>query len=163
MQWVLTRTFRDLAIVVVLIIACPLIKKAGEIWVLTLIPGLLPVLLPRTGPKLLGGAFGLALFALAVLAQTHLVVAGRDLHIDFAPPWATLGEIYFLLANWHLLWYGLIGVVIIAWRQLLSPPLAPLTAIVATGLFFVAMLFVFPNLRFALADPPTQERLTLHF
>ena len=162
MRWVTTRAVRDLGLVVLFAAACPLIKTTGAIWALTLIPGFAMALLAQRGPKLLAGGLGLAMFLVAVLAQTQLVVAGHSLHLDFAPAWSALGETYLLFANWHLLWYGFIGVAILAWRHLLAPPLAPLTAIVVAGLFFVLTLFFFPGLRFKLVDPPTLDRATLH-
>ena len=47
----------------------------------------------------------------------------RD-HLDYAPAWADLAESYFLLGNWHILWYGAIAIAILAWRSLLAPALA---------------------------------------
>jgi hypothetical protein len=161
MQWIRTRAPRDVILALLLAVACPLVKATGAICALTLVPGLAVALWPRRGPRIVAGALALALFGVAVLAQTFPVVAGRSLHLDFAPVWSTLHENLFLFANWHLLWYGLIGITLLAWRHMAASALAPLTAIVAAALCMVLLLFLFPTLRGWLIDPPTFERATL--
>jgi len=103
--------------------------------------------MPRLGAKVVGAGFGLVLFALAVLAQTNFVVAGRSLHLDFAPAWAELAESYLITGSWNLLWYGALGAAILAWRRIQAPPLLPLATIVAAGMLFVLILFAFPGVR----------------
>jgi hypothetical protein len=60
------------------------------------------------------------------------------------------------------LWYGAIAVTLLAWRQLLSPALAPVSAIVATAAVFLFVLVGFPGARAWLADQTTVNRATLH-
>ena len=109
-------------------------------------------------------AIGLALtiFALAVLAQTNPVIFGYRLHQDFDPAWRALGETQFLLSNWHLLWYATIIAAALAWRQLATPALAPLTAIVVTGGVFLVIVFSFTIARNWVIEQTTINRATLH-
>ena len=71
---------------------------------------------------------------------------GHKVHLQFAPAWPALGESYFVLGNWNLLWYGVLAVILLAGRTLLTPPLAPLTAIAAAGTLFVLALFAWLTL-----------------
>ncbi len=162
LQWVSTRTARDAAVAVFFVAACPLIKSTGAIAALTLLPGLVVALTPGRGGKIVGWAFALVVFGLAVLAQTSFTVAGRSLHLDFAPDWLALGESLFLEANWNLLWYGAVAAGILAWRQLRAPAILPLAAIIGAGVVYVLILFAFPATRAFVADPVTVNREALH-
>jgi hypothetical protein len=162
LQWAGTRTLRDAALAACFAAACPLIKIVGAVWLLALLPGVTVALAPRQGRKLVAIALGVIAAALVVLAQTSFVVAGHPLHLDFAPAWTSFSDSLFLLGNWNLLWYGVIGAALLAWRQSLTPPLLPLAAIVATGLFLVSILLFFPGSAQWLADAPGVDRAMLH-
>jgi hypothetical protein len=162
LRWCESRSGRDAGLALVLAVACTQVAAPGIAWALTLAPGMLVVLLPRQGAKSVAAGIGISMFVLVALANTHLQVAGRSLHLEFAPPWQTLGQSYFLLANWHLLWYGVLAIALLAWRELVAPPLAPLTAIVATALLLLLVLVGFPEARSWLAGPLTPNRATLH-
>ncbi len=157
-----TRATGDAIIALVLLAALPTIKKPGLVWALTVMPGLLVAFVPRYAMRVLGIGFVLAVLTLLYLAQSSPVVLGYRLHLDFAPAWSALFESYFLLGNWHLLWYAFVAAVLLERRRLLSPELAPFTAIVATGLFFLFIVFGFTNARAWVADLTTVNRATLH-
>jgi len=163
LRWSVTRDAREAGLALLLAVACTQIKLPGLAWALTLVPGVVVVLLPRQGLKLAAIGFGVALFLFAVLARTHPVIFNYRLHLDFDPAWHALGETHFLLSNWHLLWYGAIVAALLAWRQLASPALAPLTAVVAAGALFLAVVFGFTNARNWVTDQTTVNRATLHF
>jgi hypothetical protein len=158
LHWVATRTVRDAAVAALFIAACPLIKVAGAALALTLLPGVLVALAPQQGRKLAAIALAVIASALTVLAQTTFVVAGRSLHLDFAPSWTSLSDSLFLLGNWNLLWYGVIGAALLAWRQSLVPPLLPLAAIVVASLFLVSIVFAFPGSAQWIADAASVDR-----
>ena len=101
-------------------------------------------------------------FALLVLAQTHPVVLGYRLHFDFAPAWDSLLDSFFLLGNWNLLWYAVIATAIVGCTTLRTPPLQALSAIVASGVLFLAVVFAFTNARDWVTDQTTINRATLH-
>lgn len=162
LRWSAGRDARDAWLAALFAIACTQIKTPGVAWALTLIPAVIVVLLPRIGPKLVAAGLGATVFALAVLAQTSGTVLGYRLHLDFEPAWLSLGESYFLLGSWNLLWYGAIAAALLAWRQLAAPPLVPLTMIVAAGLVFLFIVFGFTNAREWVADQTTVNRATLH-
>ena len=70
-RWARRRDWRDAAVCMLLTIACPLIKTPGWSGPLTLIPGVVVVLLPRRGLRIVGVAFALVAIALLALARTQ--------------------------------------------------------------------------------------------
>ena len=162
LRWTQSRSMRDASLAILLAIACTQIKVPGLVWALTLLPGVVVVLLPRQGPKVVAVGLAVTLFALAILAQTHPVVFTYRLHLDFDPAWRALGETQFLLSNWHLLWYAAIVAALLAWRQLAAPDLAPLTAVMVTGGLFLVVVFSFTNARQWVTEQTTINRATLH-
>ena len=162
LRWVRSRSLRDAAVALFLAVACTQIKVPGLVWALTLVPGVVVALLPRRGPRYVAIGFAATLFGLAVLAQTSTVILNYRLHLDFDPAWRALAETHFLLANWHLLWYAAIAAALLAWRQLASPSLAPLTAVAAAGTLFLVVVFSFTNARLWVTEQTTINRATLH-
>ncbi len=162
LRWLDDRETGDAVLALLLLAACPLIKVPGRVWLLTLVPALLVAFFPRHGRKLVAAGFAVALFALLVLARTNPVILNYRLHLEFAPEWGALADSYFLLGNWHLLWYGAIAAALLGWRQLMSPRLAPFTMVVAAGGVFLFVVFAFTNARAWVADQTTVNRATLH-
>jgi hypothetical protein len=161
LRWHAWRCIDDAALAALLALACAQIGAPGSAWALSLAAGVLVALLPRHGLRLVAAGLGVALFVVVALTQTHLPFGGRPLHLEFAPPWPALGQSFFLLANWHLLWYGVLATLPFAWRELVAPSLAPLTAIVATALVLLFVLIGFPDARAWLAGATTPNRLAL--
>lgn len=161
-RWTRGRDPLDAVFALLLGLACPLIKVPGAVWVLTLLPGAVVALLPRRGPQLVALAFAVAALLLLFLAQSTPMILGYRLHLDFQPPWRALAEAYFLFNNWHLLWYAVVALAIIGARHLVRPPLAPLTAVVASGLAFLGVVFTFTNGAAWVSDFTTVNRATLH-
>jgi hypothetical protein len=161
-RWAMRRDMRDAVIALLLAGACPLIKTPGWIWAATLIPGVVIVLLPRRGARIVGVGFALAALALLTLARTEPTLLGYRLHLNFAPAWAQLVKSYYLMGNWNLLWYAVIALVAFGWRHLTKPPLLPLTAVTAAGLCFLFFVFAFTEAAAWLADLTTANRATLH-
>jgi len=161
-RWSLRRALDDAVLAGVLAIACTTIKTPGIVWALCLVPGVVLATMPRHAARII--AFGLfaALMTLAVLAQTSPVILGYRLHLDFAPAWQALADSLFLLGNWHLLWYVAIVVAIAAWRDVRSPVLAPLAAVLAAGLVFLLVAFSFTNARNWVTEQTTVNRAVLH-
>jgi hypothetical protein len=162
LRWIDTRSMRDAVPVLLLAVACTQVKTPGLVWALTLVPGVLVALLPRQGLK--AAAIGLVavLITLVALARTNPIVLGYRLHMDFDPAWRALGETQFLLSNWHVLWYAAIAAALLAGRQLARPPLAPLTAVMATGSLFLVVAFSFTNARAWVTEQTTINRAMLH-
>src|SRR5205807_2206093 len=109
------------------------VKTPGIAWALTLLPAIVLVVFPRRGVSILAAGLAIALTALLILARTEASVLGYHLHLDFAPPWLGMFESMFLLGNWHLLWYAILVVAVVGWREIVSRPIAPLSATVAAG------------------------------
>jgi hypothetical protein len=162
LRWTSTREPGDGLLALLFLAACPLVKIPGAVWALTLLPGLVVALLGRTGIRLVLIGFAVIGVVLVVLAQTTSRVMGYDLRLDFAPAWGALGNSFFLLSNWHLLWYGVIGIAILARRQLLSPSLAPMTMVIATAFVFLFIVFGFTNARDWVENQTTINRAVMH-
>jgi len=162
LRWARSRSIADAIVAIFLAIACTQIKVPGLVWALTLAPGAVVALLPRRGPRYVLIGFAVALFALVVLAQTSPVILTYRLHLDFDPAWRALAETHFLLANWHLLWYAALAAALLAWRDLGSPALAPLTAVAAAATLFLVVVFSFTNARLWVTEQTTINRATLH-
>lgn len=161
-RWSRSRTPRAAALALLLALACTTIKTPGIVWALTLVPGVVLAALPRHGPRLVAAGLVVSLVALAVLAQTSPVILGYRLDLDFAPAWEALVDSLFLLGNWHLLWYAVIAGTIVAWRDLRTPPLVSLSAIVGAGVVFLLVAFSFTNARNWVTDQTTINRAVLH-
>jgi hypothetical protein len=154
---------RDAVLVAVLALACTQIRTPGLGWAATLIPGLIATLFPRRGVSAALILLAATWFAIIALAQTHPVFFGFPLHLAFGPNWSSLTESYFLLGSWNLLWYAALATAILAWRDLVSPSLAPMTLVAAAGLTLLFVVVAFPNARAAVADQTSVNRATLQF
>ena len=163
LRWQQVRNGSDAGLALTFALACTQIKNPGLFWALTLVPGFAAALWPRHAVKLAASAFGGALLLLLILARTSVTLFNYRLHLDFDPAWVALGESYFLLGNWHLLWYGALAAAALAWRQLFTPALAPLTVVVAGGVLFLFVVFGFTNARAWVEGQTTVNRATLHF
>jgi hypothetical protein len=161
-RWSRERTVASASLALLFAVACTTIKTPGLVWALTLLPGVVLVLMPQRGPRVVAIGVAVVLLTLAVLAQTDPVVLGYRLHLDFAPAWVALADSLFLLGNWHLLWYAVIAAALVGWHVLRSPALAPLSVTVASGLLFLVVAFAFTNARNWVTDQTTINRAVLH-
>ncbi|MEP7208068.1 MAG: hypothetical protein ABI920_14100 [Casimicrobiaceae bacterium] len=163
LRWARSRSRIDAGLALVLALACTQVKNPGLPWALTLVPAVIVTLVPRNGARTVAYLFGGALLLVAILAQTHPVVLHYRLHLDFDPAWSALARSYFLLGNWHLLWYGVLAAAVLARRDLLESQLIALTVTIAAGMLFLFIVFGFTNARDWVADQTSINRATLHF
>ncbi len=162
LRWTRSRAVSDAAVAVLMALACTQVKNPGWFWAATLVPGVLVVLLPRRGVRIVLAGFAIAALTLVALARFQLSLFNYQIKLDFNPAWSDLLSSYFLLGNWHLLWYGAIAAALLAWRQLLAPAMAPLTMVIAGGLLFLFFVFGFTTASFYISDQTTVNRATLH-
>ena len=162
LRWIDRRNAADAACAILFAVACTQVKNPGWFWAATLVPGFVVARWPRYGLRIAFGAFALAAIAVVALARFKLRLFNYELNMLYAPPWGDLAQSYFLLGNWNLLWYGAIGVALLAWRSLLAPSMAPLTTIVVGGLFFLFVVFGFTTASYYITDQTTVNRATLH-
>jgi hypothetical protein len=108
-----------------LIVACPLIKREGLIWILTFLPPLLVAQLSRKAALAVGSS-GLAALVVGYLAGgisiggfqitpevIQIPFLGRfELALHFV--WEPFSRNLFLMSNWHLLWYLAIAALCLA-------------------------------------------------
>jgi hypothetical protein len=162
-RWNATRDRADAALMILLALACTQITASGLGWAATLLFGLIVAFAPRRGLGIAAAALVALLFVLAVCAQTDFNVMGHLVHPRFAPASPALGESYFVLGSWNILWYAVLAVIPLAGRSLVSPPLATLTIVAAAGALFVLVLFAFPEIAAWRGDRITLNRATLQF
>ncbi|MCC6867718.1 MAG: hypothetical protein IT522_02745 [Burkholderiales bacterium] len=162
LRWIAARNVRDAVGALVLAAALTQIKNPGWFWAATLVPGFIVATWPRHGLRIVLAGFAAGAILLVALARFQLRLFNYDLKLTYAPAWGDLAESYFLLGNWHLLWYGALGVACLAWRRLLEPGLAPLTTIVVAGLMFLFVVFGFTTASYYITDQTTVNRATLH-
>jgi Tfp pilus assembly protein PilF len=162
LRWLGTREWRDALPALLLAAAWVTIKNPGKAWLLVMLPALIVALLPRHGVKVAAAMFAGAAAVLAVLAQTSMTVLGYRLHLDFNFPARGLFDAYFAYDNWHLLWYGAIGVALLGWREAISRELLPLTMVIGAGLAFLFFGFAFTTAGAWVEDQTTVNRATLH-
>jgi hypothetical protein len=162
LRWLARRHAADAACVLLFAAACTQVKNPGWFWALTLVPGFVAGRWPRYGVRIAFVAFAVAGTALVILARFNLRIFNYQLNLSYAPAWGDLAESYFLLGNWHILWYGAIAIAILAWRSLLAPALAPITTIALGGLLFLFVVFGFTTASYWITDQTTVNRATLH-
>jgi hypothetical protein len=162
LRWTRHRDARDAALALLLAIACTQIKNPGWFWAATLVPGIVVAVMPRRGMRVAAIGFAAVAVALVVFARFKFTVFNYQVNLTFQPAWGDLAQSYFLLGNWNLLWYGALAAALLAWRQLLSPALAPLTMVVAGGLMFLFFVFAFTTASIFITDQTTVNRATLH-
>ncbi len=156
------RNRQDLALALVLSAACIFVKNPGKVWLLSMLPGIAAAFLPQHRRRILVAAALIAILGALIATQSNLNVLGYQMRFDFRMPWRSLGDAYFVFANWHLLFYGAVAIALLGWRYLLSPGLAPLTLAVVFGLGFLAFGFAFSNAGSWVEDQSTVNRATLH-
>ena len=162
LQTVRTRRAGDASIALLLLGACIVIKSPGLVWVAALAPGIAIAMLPRQRIRILTTLFLIAICTMIVLASTEPMILTYHLHLDFDMPWRALFQAYFAFGNWHLLWFGAITVAILARRHILSPEIAPYTAMIGAGLMFLFFGFAFTTARVWVEDQSTVNRASLH-
>jgi hypothetical protein len=163
LRWAATGDPGNAVAVVVLATACTQITAPGAAWAAMLLPGTIVVVFGRRGITIAAAMIAAILFGLLVLAQSSPTVFGHRLHLGYDPAWVVLAEGYFLLGSWNLLWYGVLAAALLAWRDLVSPSLAPLTLIVCAGTTLLFAMIAFPSARILLAGDASIGRATLQF
>ena len=160
--YVRSRDWGHLALAVLLASACIVIKNPGKLWILLLVPGVVAAWSRHYGLRMAAACVVLAAAVALVLTRSGVTLLGYHLKLDLDVPWNGLADAWFAYANWHLLFYGAIAVALIAWRQLLSREIAPLTVIVGMGMAFLMFGFSFTNASQWVEDQSTVNRATLH-
>ena len=161
-HWARSRDRRQGLLALLLILSCSLIKIPGQIWMLTFLPALWVILMPRTGMIIVAVLAVLGVAALLVLDRTQLVILGYTLHTEFSPVGEPILRNIFVMDNWHLFWYLFIVLWLLASPRLFSAPLRVMTVLVLTDFYFLAIVFFFSKAHIWVADFSTLNRALLH-
>ena len=178
-SWSITGSRMQLALLLLMGIACVMTKRPGLVWALTLAPGMFLVLLPAKVRYLILG--GVAVLALGVWLNGGLVIPwnGESLLVlnkerlsilsilDYDLRYHPVGE-YFLKNllyrdNWHLLGWAMLVLLPVAFvRALSSSRLLPFSVVVLIGLAFIFFVFFFTHYYRAAIDSTTINRAIFH-
>jgi hypothetical protein len=157
-----TRVVADVIIALLFLSALPLCKGAGALWIAALLPGFAVAIWPARGARIAVIALVAIAGTLLLLARTRWQIGDFALHLDFAPAWSALVENLFLFDNWHLLWYAVAFIALVAGRTaIITPELLPLTVMIGGGLAYAFIVFAFPAARTWFGDITTMNRSVL--
>jgi hypothetical protein len=147
-----------------LALALPLIKKPGIFWVASFIPAYLVVLRPRAATIGLAVAAVAGLGVVFFLRETGLEVFRYALTADVDSREVTqaLAQNLFEMGDWNLLFWLLPAMAAVAWRRLLAGPFAPMTVMVAFGVYFLGIVFYFSIAGEWVSDFTTVNRAVFH-
>jgi len=162
LRWLDRRGSDDALLALTFVAACPLIKTPGIIWAMTILAAVVVGAWPRGGLRLVGLSAAALAVVLTIASRYHPTILGYTLHLSFAPAWSGLGDAFFILGSWHLLWYAVIAVAILGRREAAEPPLLPFTILIAAGAAFLLAVFGVTNARDWVADQTTVNRAALH-
>ena len=160
-DFVATRTRAALLRCGLLALVIPAFHPAGAPLTLALALGIAVALLGRRAVMALGPLVGILVLVVIALARTTVPVAGHALHLEYRPDFGALAEATFLLGSFGLLWYAVIGALLLGRRIVTGAPWQPLAVVLATAAVWVALLALFPSLRTAGGLVFTVERALL--
>ena len=166
--WVVTNDARQLVLAVVFAAMTPLYKIPGVIWSLTLVPAVLVALYNRaSGRKALRWTLVIVVASLAAagylyLKQRNFSVTLYQAHAAPNPSAGFVLDNYFLLDNYHLLWYLVVVALAVWWREAIAAALRPATTLIAAGVAFLVVSFFFTNSADWWGDYGTINRATIH-
>jgi len=170
-NWTLTGTKAQLALVVVMAVACVFTKKPGLVWALTLFLGVLMSLIPHrfryASILLMAGGSTLWLFVgglESILSPSNITIPGI---IDFTIQYHPAGQYFayngIVRNNWHLLgWVGLLLSPPLIINMLRHQELLPLAVTLVSGVLFIIFVFFFTEHYNSAKDSTTINRAVFH-
>jgi hypothetical protein len=147
-----------------LALALPLVKKPGVFWLASFLPAYLMVLRPRIAMIGLAIAAAVGLGFLLLVRESGLRVFGYALtgDADAGEITKALGQNLFQMGNWNLFFWLLPAMAFAAWRRLIAGPIAPMTAMVGFGIYFLTVVFYFSIAGDWVSDFSTVNRAVFH-
>jgi len=179
LQWLLTRDRTQGLLALALGLACALVKVEGVVWFLTLLPVAITALTPRRyriGLLLLlvgllmlwfwNDGFSATLPGLGTIylqpERIEIPYLGR-FDVAYSPNWEPFLDNFFVLGSWHLFWYAMILLVVVALPKIATDRLLLIcSAVVGSGLAMLFFLFVMTEAREWAAKYTSINRLFLH-
>src|SRR5438552_4436899 len=166
--WLVTDDRRQLVLALLFAAMAPLFKIPGVLWSLTLVPAILVALYDRAGGRR-ALRWTLAIVIACLAEGGYLYAKQRNFSVTLyeahAAPNPTTGIVldnYLLLDNYHLLWYLLVAGLVVWWREATAKALRPATSLIAAGVAFLAVSFLFTNSAAWWGDYGTINRATIH-
>ncbi len=166
--WVVTDDWRQLVLALLFAAMAPMYKIPGIAWSLTLAPALLVALLGRM-PGRRAVRWVVAIVVAVLASGAYLYARQRNFALNFYQAHVSVNssssfvlDNYFLLDNYHLVWYMAVAALICWWRAAITMPLRPATTLIAAGAAFLVVSFFFTNSAEWWGDYGSINRATLH-
>ena len=137
------------------------LKLEGAVWLVALVPALVVAFNRRAGLALVGIGAAVVVLYLA-FGPAQLRVFGYRLQTEFTNVSLPVFQHMFVMDNWHLFWYAVVGIVGLRRRALLAPGIVPLTLAMLAGVAFIVVVFFFSNAGGGVDDETLVNRLLLH-
>lgn len=160
-QWSRTREIRHGVLACLFALSCALIKTPGLMWMVTFVPALWVALMPRLGllGVLLAGVTGAVMLK---LGKATSMFPGYVLERDAHPVWEPLLRNLFVMDNWHLLWYLVVLIILMALPKLFNRGVRSATVLIFSGVGFLGVVFFYSNAWMWVQDYTTINRAVLH-
>ena len=148
----------------VLALALPFIKRPGIFWLASFIPAYLVMLKPRAALIAMGVTAIAGLAGAFILQGTGIRIFNYALTADVNAGEVTtaLAQNLFEMGNWNLFFWLLPAMALVAWRKVFRDPLAPITTMVAFGIYFLGIVFYFSIAGEWVSDFSTVNRAVFH-
>jgi hypothetical protein len=105
---------------------------------------------------------GLVAAAYLYAKQRNFALTLYQAHVDPNAASGFVFDNYFLLDNYHLLWYFVVAALLVWWRNAFSSTLRPATAFIAACVAFLAVSFFFTNSAEWWGDYGSINRASIH-
>jgi hypothetical protein len=179
LQWLRTRDRAQGLLALSCGLACALVKVEGVVWLLTLVPVAMVTLTPRRYRLSLmlllavllilwfwSGGFSATFPGLGAIhvqpERIEIPYLGR-FDVVYSPNWEPFLHSFFVLGSWHLFWYVMILLVLVALPRIAGDRLLLVcSAVVGSGLAMLFFLFVMTEAREWAAKYTSINRLFLH-
>ena len=150
----------DILLAVAMAVTVITIKLEGALWLVTLLPALVAAYRRRLALWLAGISAAVVVLYLA-FGPAELRIFGYVLRTAFTNVSLPVLQHMFVMDNWHLFWYAVLGIVLLRGRTLLQPGVAPLTLAMLAGIAFIAVVFFFSSAAGGVDDETLVNRLLL--
>lgn len=161
-HWSRTRDIWQGSVALLFALACAFIKQSGVFWMLTFLPALWVVLMPRAG--LIGVALlaGVGTLFVVLGRVTNINLFGYSFSVHYRSAWEPFWQNTLILDNWHLLWYLLGLALVLSIPRLLVHSLRGMTVLVLTSFSFLVGVFFFTETQEYAENYTTLSRTLLH-
>ncbi|MDR0771021.1 MAG: hypothetical protein LBE75_07455 [Burkholderiales bacterium] len=161
LRWARSRQWLDLFCTLLFALIAATLWSPAYLWLVTLLPALVCVLLPKSTRYWALALPTVTIAALLLLTQVggSLSPALANLHLDTDPD-AWLPP-FIIKENWHFVWLAALATVVVGFRECLNDKIAPFSLIVLGAALIAVVAVAFPALVSWLFGPIHAERFLI--